>query len=281
MMTHSIAISALPAVFLLLPGIASCQWSLARNPDNCRDDSLPIHYTLLNGWRGEGDVCCQREVDLDRDNGTILNRICCSTTLTQCDKITDPDLSQIACCRGKWKGSGKSRYYDSNHNCNKDRGYVARCRGPDSGKYQLTGNLMPEPEDMFRLGALIEHRCCVYRDKPLLYARYLKNAGPPSPQTISLLSCCSSPIIAYRDRCQIFADCCAVQLFSNNTRSDNSFLCPSDGKRMPCCRSNDASYCSTGSCVHKHGYATGCQNVSSIIRKRAAVGDFVHKFSDL
>lgn len=275
-----ICASALAVAFLVLPHV-SCQWDLVPHPDGCQDDSHSFHYTLMNGWRREGDVCCRRHVNLDKDRGSTLNRLCCSTALTQCGGISDPDISSIACCRGKWVGSGKDRHYDNNSNCNKDGGSVARCRGPDSGSFQLTGNLMPEPEDQFRLGALIDDRCCVYRDKPLLYARYLKNAGPPSPRTISLLSCCSSPIIAYRDRCEIFIDCCAVHLFNNNTKGDNSFLCPPGGERMLCCKSNDSSYCSSGSCVHRDGYATGCQNVTGIIQVRKEAGDFVHKFSDL
>lgn len=246
------------------------------------DPSHPVHYTLINGWRAEGDICCRRQVDLDiADDRSSLNRICCSTTGTQCEAIHDPVISKIACCRGRWIGQGKERHYDSNQNCHRDGGYVGRCRGPDSGSYRLTEDLMPEPGDEFRLGALIENRCCAYQDKPFLFARFLKHAGKPSDQTITLLSCCASPTIAYHDRCEIFNYCCAARLFTNNTNGDTSFLCPADGQRMPCCRSNESSYCSTRSCVQKEAIATGCHNVSAIIRDREKAGDFVHKFSDL
>lgn len=278
---RTMTISGIVISFVFGLPLISSQWSLDLSSDSCYDKSHAVHYKLLNGWRDEGDICCERELDLGQDNGTTINRICCSTTLTRCEAITDPIISQIACCRGRWLGHGDTRRYDSNDNCNKDGKLFGHCRGPDSGKYELTGDLMPEPEDHFRLGALIENRCCVYRNKPLLYARYLKHTGPATPKTISLLSCCSSPTIAYRDRSETYDDCCAVHLFNRNTGGDNSFLCPVDGNRMPCCGSDGSSYCSSGSCVHKDGYATGCRNVSSIIREREKAGDYVHKFSDL
>lgn len=266
----------------------SFQWSLKPVEPECLDDQHPFHYHLMSDAEFKGNICCKRPVNVTQDLGKDLNLICCATTGTQCEEIDDPVISKIKCCRGlfaKKKKNGEKVYIDEK-NCQKDD-KIAKCRGPDSGQWNLTGTLMPTFKEKFRLGALIEHRCCTYHHRPYLFARYSKSATSLSAESVTLLTCCESPIIAYRDREMIFNDCCVVHLYKNNTVTTNNFLnvqlCPENKSRMRCCGTADTSYCDSpsGMCVQDSGLATGCANVSRVIRRREAAGDFVHDFNDL
>lgn len=222
-----------------------------------------------------------------QDPGKDLNLICCSTTGTQCEGIDDPVISKIKCCRGLFAktDTGRTVYLDDK-NCHKDD-TIAKCRGPDSGQWNLTGKLMPTFKQKFRLGALIERRCCTYEHKPYLFVRYSKQSSPFSSETVTLLTCCESPVIAYRDRDMIFKNCCVAHLYKNNTATNRNFidvqLCPENKIRMPCCGTGDTSYCDSrnGQCIQDSGLATGCANVSDVVKRREEAGDFVHDFHDL